>query len=97
MAAPANVLLLGEYAVTEPEAPGIALAVLPEVRATFADADRPPRIVGRMGARSFTWTPAGCDSPLLAALVRECGTPAGAIEVDSTAFSAPHGKLRTRF
>ena len=92
VAAPGNVLLLGEYAVTEPDAPGIALAVLPEVRATH-EAGRPPRIVGRMGARSFTWTPAGCDSPLLAALVRECGPPAGTIEVDSSAFSGPHGKL----
>ena len=92
VAAPGNVLLLGEYAVTEPEAPGIALAVLPEVSAT-CDAGRPPRILGRMGPRSFTWTPAGCDSPLLAALVRECGAPAGTIEVDSSAFSGPHGKL----
>ena len=92
MAAPGNVLLLGEYAVTEPDAPGIALAVLPEVRAT-CDASRPPRIVGRMYPRSFTWTPAGCDSALLAALVRECGTPAGTIKVDSSAFSGPHGKL----
>ena len=92
VAAPGNVLLLGEYAVTEPDAPGIALAVRPEVCATH-DVGRPPRIVGRMGARSFTWTPAGYDSPLLAALVRECGTPAGTIEVDSSAFSGPHGKL----
>ena len=92
MAAPGNVLLLGEYAVTEPDAPGIALGVLPEVRAT-CDADRPPRIVGRMGAQSFTWSPAGSDSALLSALVRECGAPAGTIEVDSSAFSGPHGKL----
>ena len=92
VAAPANVLLLGEYAVTEPDAPGIALAVLPEVCAT-CDVGRPPCIVGRMGARNFTWTPTGCDSRLLAALVRECGTPAGTIEVDSSAFSGPHGKL----
>lgn len=92
MAAPGNVLLLGEYAVTEPDAPAIALAVLPKARAT-CDVGRPPRIVGRMGARSFTWTPTGCDSPLLAALVRECGAPAGTIEVDSSAFSGPHGKL----
>lgn len=92
MAAPGNVLLLGEYAVTEPDAPGIALGVLPEVRAT-CDADRPPRIVGRMGAQSFTWSPAASDSALLSALVRECGAPAGTIEVDSSAFSGPHGKL----
>ena len=92
MAAPGNVLLLGEYAVTEPDAPGIALGVLPEVRAT-CDADRPPRIVGRMGAQSFTWSPAGSDSALLSALVRECGAPAGTIEVDSSAFNGPHGKL----
>ena len=92
MAAPGNVLLLGEYAVTEPDAPGVALAVLPEARAT-CDAGRQPHIVGRMGERSFTWTPTGCDAPLLAALVRECGPPAGTIEVDSSAFSGPHGKL----
>ena len=92
MAAPGNVLLLGEYAVTEPGAPGIALGVLPEVRAT-CDAARPPRILGRMGARRFAWSPSGCDSPLLSALVRECGAPAGTIEVDSSALSGPHGKL----
>ena len=91
VAAPGNVLLLGEYAVTEPDAPGIALGVLPEVRAT-CDVNLAPRIVGRMGARKFTWTPAESDSPLLAALVRECGAPPGTIEVDSSAFSGPHGK-----
>ena len=92
VAAPGNVLLLGEYAVTEPDAPGIALAVLPEVCATH-DVGRPPCIAGRMGTESFSWTPTGCDSPLLAALVRACGAPAGTIEVDSSAFSGPHGKL----
>ncbi len=92
VAAPDNVLLLGEYAVTEPDAPGIALGVLPEVLAT-CDADRPPRIVGRMGAQSFTWSPAGSDSTLLSALLRECRAPSGTIEVDSSAFSGPHGKL----
>ena len=92
VAAPGNVLLLGEYAITESDAPGIALGVLPEVRATFDEA-RPPRIVGRMGARSFTWSPTGCDSALLSALVRECGTPAGTVEVDSSALTGPHGKL----
>ena len=91
-AAPGSVLLLGEYAVTEPEAPGVALGVLPEVRAAWA-AERAPRITGRMGAQRFTWTPHACDSPLLAALVAECGAPRGAIEVDSGALAGKHGKL----
>ena len=92
VAVPGSVLLLGEYAVTEPDAPGVAVALHPEVRATF-DAGGPPRIAGRMGARRFTWTPAGCDSPLFAALVAECGPPSGSISVDSSGFAGPHGKL----
>ena len=92
MAAPGSVLLLGEYAVTEPEAPGVALGVVPEVHATCA-ARRPPRVTGRMRAQRFAWTPRECDSALLAALVAECGAPRGAIEVDSSAFAGAHGKL----
>ena len=89
---PGSVLLLGEYAVTEPEAPGVAVALHPEVRATLAVGE-PPRIAGRMGARRFTWTPEGCDSPLFAALVAECGPPPGSITVDSSRFAGTHGKL----
>ncbi|MCY4485199.1 MAG: hypothetical protein OXC12_20200 [Spirochaetaceae bacterium] len=92
MAVPGSVLLLGEYAVTEPGAPGVAVALHPEVRATF-DAGGPPRIAGQMGACRFTWTPAGCDSPLFAALVAECGPPTGSMSVDSSDFAGPHGKL----
>ena len=91
-AAPGSVLLLGEYAVTEADAPGVALGVRPEVRASYA-ADRPPRIRGQMGAQRFAWTPQACDSPLFAALVAECGAPRGAIDVDSGAFAGPRGKL----
>jgi mevalonate kinase len=92
VAAPGSVLLLGEYAVTEPDAPGVALAVLPEVHAVF-DPSRPPYITGRMRAKRFDWTPRCCDSPLFAALVAECGPPHGSITVDSTEFAGPHGKL----
>ena len=92
MAAPGSVLLLGEYAVTEPDAPGITLGVLPEVRAT-CEVRRAPRITGRMGARRFLWTPGECDSPLFGALVEECGVPCGAIEVDSSALVGGRGKL----
>ena len=92
MTAPGSVLLLGEYAVTEPNAPGVALAVLPEVHAVF-DPSRPPYITGRMRAKRFDWTPRCCDSPLFAALVAECGPPDGSITVDSTHFAGPHGKL----
>ena len=92
VAAPGNVLLLGRYAVTEPDAPGIALGVLPEVRAT-CDVNLPPCIVGPMGTRKFAWTPAESNSPLLSALVRECGPPPGTIKVDSSALSGPRGKL----
>jgi len=92
VAAPGSILLLGEYAVTEPGGPGAAMAVRPEVHATL-DPGAAPRISGRMGARRFTWTPKRCDSPIFSALVAECGTPAGAITVDSTGFAGPHGKL----
>ena len=92
VAAPGSVLLLGEYAVTEPDASGVALALHPEVHATL-DPGGPPRIAGRMGAQRFTWTPRNCDSTLFAALVADCGPPAGSITVDSTQFAGPHGKL----
>ena len=92
VAAPGSVLLLGEYAVTEPDGPGVAMAIDPQVRATLTPGGS-PRILGRMGARRFTWTPKRCDSPLFAALVAECGPPAGTITVDSTEFAGPHGKL----
>ena len=84
--------MLGEYAITEAGAPGIALALLPEVRATW-DPRGEPRITGRMGSLGFRWTPDRSDSTLLTALVRECGPPRGSIEVDSSAFVGPHGKL----
>ena len=92
VAAPGSVLLLGEYAVTEPDAPGVAVALHPEVHATL-DRGGPPRIAGRMGAQRFAWTPRHCDSPLFTALVAECGPPGGSITVDSTQFAGPHGKL----
>lgn len=92
MAVPGSVLLLGEYAVTEPDAPGVAMAIHPEVRATLVPGG-PPRISGRMGARRFGWTPRHGDSPLFAALVAECGPPPGSITVDSTEFGGPRGKL----
>ena len=92
MAVPGSVLLLGEYAVTEPDAPGVAMALYPEVHATLAPGTS-PRIAGRMGALRFSWTPRHCDSPLFAALVGECGQPGGSITVDSSEFAGPHGKL----
>ena len=92
MTAPGSVLLLGEYAVTEPNAPGVAVAVQPEVHATH-EPSGPQCIIGRMGAQRFAWTPRRCDSPLFAALVAECGPPDGSITVDSTEFAGPHGKL----
>lgn len=92
VAVPGSVLLLGEYAVVDPGAPGVAIAVRPEVRATLEPGGA-PRIAGRMGAQRFGWTPRRCDSPLFKALVAECGPPAGSITVDSTEFAGPHGKL----
>ena len=92
MAVPGSVLLLGEYAITEPDAPGVAVAIQPEVRATL-EPGGPPGITGRMGTQRFTWTPRHTDSPLFAALVAGCGPPAGSIAVDSSAFAGPHGKL----
>ncbi len=90
--APGNILLLGEYAVTETGAPGIALGIPREARATL-HANETPRIAGRMGTQRFAWTPKQCNSPLLDVLVRECGEPRGSISVDTSAFAGPHGKL----
>ena len=91
VAAPGSVLLLGEYAVTE-RAPGVAVAVHPDVHATF-ERRGPPRIIGRMATQRFNWTPQRSDSPLFSALVERCGPPEGCISVDSTEFAGPHGKL----
>ena len=92
MAAPGSVLLLGEYAVTEAGAPGVALAIEPQVHATLTPGGA-PRISGRMGMQRFTWTPRHSDSPLFTALAAQCGPPAGSIAVDSTEFGGPRGKL----
>ena len=68
------------------------MAIQPEVHATLEPGGA-PCISGRMGARTFGWTPKRCDAPIFAALVAEYGPPAGTITVDSTEFAGPHGKL----
>ena len=84
-------LLLAEYA-TEPDAPGVGMAIHPEYMRLSHPATH-PRITGRIWARRFTWTPRHSDASLFTALVAECGPPAGSIAVDSSTFTGPHGKL----
>lgn len=93
---PANLLLLGEYAVMEEGGLGVAAAAEPRVRITVL----PPQttgaglvVIGRMGGGVLRWSPgAGRDdsrAALLEAAVEVCcraGLPAGTVEADSTAF-----------
>ena len=94
VAAPGSVLLLGEYAVTEPDGSRRSGGA-PSTRYTLRLIARRPA-AHRWAAwerRRFAWTPRHCDSPLFTALVAECGPSGGSITVDSTQFAGPHGKL----
>ncbi len=96
---PANLLLLGEYAVMEEGGLGVAAAA--ELR-VLASAE-PPRaggagltVIGRMGGgREIYWTRESArgdpQAALLEAAVEVCspaGLPGGTVEVDSAAFFA---------
>jgi phosphomevalonate kinase len=91
---PANLLLLGEYAVLEEGGLGLAVAVDPRVRISAAHG-RPGaslEVAARMDT-ALRWTPreprGNPRTALLAAAVEVCcpeGPPAGTIEVDSSDF-----------
>jgi phosphomevalonate kinase len=91
---PANLLLLGEYAVLEEGGLGLAVAVDPRVRISAAPG-RPGaglEVAARMDVE-LRWTPRGPRgdprTALLAAAVEVCcpaDPPAGTIEVDSSDF-----------
>jgi len=98
---PGNLLLLGEYAVTEEGGLGLALAVDRRVAAEL-EASSSLVVEGRWGERAVHWNrESGEASPLITAIVetwreqlysqestkaREAGEPAGRIIVDSSAF-----------
>ncbi len=71
---PANLLLLGEYAVLEPGGLGVALAVAP--RASFSVLPAQALVIrGSGGGSTYLWPPPGggaAESPLLEAAVEAC-------------------------
>ena len=73
LSVPANLLLVGEYAVTEKGGFGIALAAQPRLLATVSPAAS-PRIEGIMGSMSFSWDPESGKEPptLVAACLAAC-------------------------
>jgi phosphomevalonate kinase len=95
---PANLLLLGEYAVLEEGGLGVAAAVEPKVRvAAVRTAGAGLTVIGSMGAGGEVRWPPGATredprSALLEAAVEVCGQAglpavvAGTVEVDSSAL-----------
>jgi phosphomevalonate kinase len=91
---PANLLLLGEYAVLEEGGLGLAAAVEPRARVRAEPGRASLRVIGRMGpGAELLWSPGyGRDDPraaFLESVVRECcpaGQPSGTVEVDTSAL-----------
>jgi phosphomevalonate kinase len=98
LSAPGNLLLLGEYAVTEEGGLGLALAV---ERRVHAEVDRAASLVveGRWVGNAVRWTPESPESSILFSAVVDAWRermfppkkgrkkiPAGEIVVDSSAF-----------
>ncbi|MFZ4616635.1 MAG: hypothetical protein ACOYM2_10640 [Rectinemataceae bacterium] len=73
LSVPANLLLVGEYAVTEKGGFGIALAAQPRVLATVSPGAS-PRIEGIMGGMGFSWDPESGEAPppLVGACLAAC-------------------------
>ena len=95
LSAPGNVLLLGEYAVTEEGGLGVAVGSGPRAVATISPFSR-LTLIARMGEGSRRW-PAE-ELPLMSAAVeifklRRLPLPTGAITLDTTAFYAGERKL----
>jgi len=100
LSVPANLLVIGEYAVTEEGGIGVALACSP--RAYVEAKPRAAgglRIAGRMGASAFVWSEGDSPTPpLIAACMAAVGAPApgrrfgnAEIDIDSSAFFARDG------
>jgi len=95
LSVPANLLLLGEYAVTEEGGRGIALAASPRLRVE-ALPDTSLSIRGSMGPTSFEWREdSGLEAPpLLAACIEAAGRPPCRLRIDSSAFFTAEGAKR---
>ena len=106
LSVPANLLLLGEYAVTEEGGIGIALATAPRLRLRVSPRREGGLVVaGRMGPSSFEWgegesePPALVDACLEEAKARLAGPatrrlPPSRIDIDSSAFFSAEGAKR---
>lgn len=110
LSVPANLLLLGEYAVTEEGGLGIALASSPRIRLRLRESGGGGlAIAGRMGPGSFEWIEGESEPPaLLAACLDEArdrlgrlspeGQPGrlspATIDIDSSAFFSADGTKR---
>ncbi|HUX42657.1 MAG TPA: hypothetical protein VMV83_15935 [Rectinemataceae bacterium] len=106
LSVPANLLLLGEYAVTEEGGLGIALASAPRLRLHVAPRrERGLVIAGRMGPTSFEWIEGKSEPPPLVAAcldearARLADQPSpriapSRIDIDSSAFFSSDGNKR---
>lgn len=101
--APANLLLVGEYVVTEPGGLGIAAAVQPELVVRLSPAQE-FRADARTVEPLFEWR-GGRPVPAAAGVVQACleqyrvhsgdkGFPALHLDIDSSAFYGPDGSKR---
>ncbi|MFW6214420.1 MAG: mevalonate kinase [Alkalispirochaetaceae bacterium] len=95
LSAPGNLLLLGEYAVTEAGGVGVALGVAPRAVATVEDAPE-PAVESVLGGRSVHWPEEPLE--LVDALLRELelrgeGVANRRVTVDTRAFHAGSRKL----
>ncbi len=93
---PANLLLLGEYAVLEPG--GLGFAVAPEIVTTAVFTPRPrvgAVVRGMLGGATARWPgDSGVLGRVADSLAREYGRFNGEIEVDTRALYEPDGRKR---
>lgn len=95
ISAPANLLLLGEYAVLEEG--GLGIAIAPDVRATARSVPGPDQVVGHLPGGTVRWP--GDDALLgrIACHLRETfgeDTSPGSVDVDTQAFFDATGRKR---
>ena len=97
---PANLLLLGEYAVTEEGGLGIALASAPRAKVRVSPREGGGLAInGRMGPTTYNWVEGESEPPpLVAACVDEARAalepPHARIDIDSSAFFSAEGDKR---
>ena len=91
LTAPANLLLAGEYAVTEEGGLGIGIAV--EVRATLVRRDGPPRLRGILPGQDVEYPGSGGLFGKMAHQLFGDSLPdeLGDVTIDTTAFFGPDG------